>query len=185
MTSVSSFTESTPPSTSTLRIVMADDDRNEHLLMAMAAEQADRPVQLDFVDDGALLMLELAACEQIDELPDAIILDLRMPRLDGRRTLDELQQHPVLWQVPVVVFTSSTRSEDQMVCFERGAFRFETKPGTFDGMVDFFNRMADIATDRSIRKAPQQDAAGELLSILSADIVADIEDRIVGLDETK
>jgi two-component system response regulator len=129
----------------TMRIVMADDDRNEHLLMALAAGDAKRTIQIDFVDDGAQLLDELAHTKP-HALPNAIILDLRMPRMDGTAALKELQHTAALRHIPVVVFTTSARIEDERSCYELGAFHFETKPGTFSGLVQFFDRISEIAT---------------------------------------
>jgi two-component system response regulator len=159
---------------------MADDDLNEHLLMAMAAEESKRAIHIDFVEDGANLMLELAACEHLEELPDAIVLDLRMPRLDGKRTLEELQTHPSFWRIPVIVFTSSTRVDDETSCYELGAFHFESKPGSFDGMVEFFNRVVDIASRQSIRVARTE--ANEVISLVRAELLAELEDKAAAVD---
>ncbi len=128
-----------------LRVWMADDDYNDHLFMLMAAEEAGIDADFRFLDDGSQLMLALTALDEPSDYPDIIVLDLRMPKLDGHSTLKQLQQHPDLWQVPVVVYTSSTRPVDQNESFDRGARWFETKPSTFPGMVEFAARIATYA----------------------------------------
>lgn len=133
------------PKSNKLRILMADDDPQEHILMMMAAEGVSTPLVFDFVPDGAKLLTDLYVPSRMDELPNLIILDLRMPRLDGHRTLEELQAHPLFWQVPVVVFTSSARIEDQALSYARGAVMFQTKPSSFAGMEEFLERAIKIA----------------------------------------
>jgi CheY-like chemotaxis protein len=131
-----------------LNIVMADDDRNDQLLMVMAAEESGLPIEFTFVDDGSELLLFLSRIENVDQLPDAIVLDLRMPRLDGHKTLDRLQAHSVFWQIPVVVFTTSRRYRDLCVSRDLGAREFETKPSDFAGLVSFVDRLGTMAAER-------------------------------------
>jgi CheY-like chemotaxis protein len=165
----------------TLRIVMADDDRNDQLLMVMAADEAGYPLEFRFVDDGSELLTMLSSTANLDELPDAIVLDLRMPVLDGHRTLDRLQAHPVLWQIPVVIFTTSSRSQDMCLSRDLGAREFETKPSDFGGMVSFVHRLAAIATGR----LPYLDEDGHLgdtqlrRSLNGPDLVGDVDDLLI------
>lgn len=132
--------------TETLQIVMADDDKNDQLMLMTAAEDAGLDADFTFVDDGAQLMAHLERRCRTDSLPNLIVLDLNMPLLDGFGTLEALQAHDHLWQVPVVVFTSSTRNGDMTSSFSRGARWFETKPSDFNELValvsDFTQRAA-------------------------------------------
>ncbi len=119
-----------------LEIVMADDDENEQLLMVLAAEEAGMRADFTFVNEGLELMDVLKKLHRADRLPNLIVLDLMMPMLDGHGVLDELQAHPDLWQIPVVVFTSSTRRSDVQRSLEGGARWYETKPSVFSQLVD-------------------------------------------------
>jgi len=164
-------------STERIHVLMADDDPQEHLLVAMAADRATTPLHFDFLTDGSQLLMEIGASESVADFPDVIMLDLSMPGLDGLQTLEELQAHPVMWQIPVVVFSSSTRVEDEIRSYERGAIWFETKPSTLGGMHDFLERMIAFA-----RKEPYTDGADSVLSLLNADLAADVEDRTLATD---
>ena len=161
----------------TLKVIMADD-RNDQLLMVMAAQDAGHPIEFQFVDDGSDLMILLSNISELSELPDAIVLDLRMPRMDGHRTLDRLQAHSVFWQVPVIVFSTSTRHRDMSLSLDLGARAFETKPASFDGMVSFVHRLAAVSAQR----IKFEDRMGELnsvtaqLSLLGPDLSGDIDD---------
>ncbi len=132
-----------------VRILMADDNHDEFLLMSMAAEAIPTPVVFDFVPDGKQLLTELYVPSTIDGLPNVIILDLRMPGFDGMRTLTELAAHPMFWQIPVVVFTSSSRRRDEKMCLEAGAILFENKPNSFSETAAFLERVISVAKPTS------------------------------------
>ena len=124
---------------------MADDDRNEQLLTVLAAEEANVNAEFTFVDDGTQLLMYLNKRLEAGTLPELILLDLRMPILDGPRTLGQLQDHPVLWQIPVVAFSSSTRSEDRDRSLAAGAKWFQTKPSEYSEMVKFIESLPEKA----------------------------------------
>lgn len=126
-------------------ILMADDDRNEQLLTVLAAEEANVNAEFTFVDDGAQLLIYLNQRVATGALPGLILLDLRMPILDGHRTIRQLQAHPVLWQIPVIAFSSSTREEDRQRSIDAGAQWFETKPSDYGEMVKFIESLPDRA----------------------------------------
>ncbi len=169
-----------------LRIVMADDDRNEHLLVLMAADEARLAADFTFVESGVRLMLHLAACGRLQDLPDLIVLDLNMPGLGGKRVLAELKSHPVLWRIPVVVFSSSTRTGDLADCHRAGAAWFERKPSEFSELVAFVSSLPSLAAptvDGQALDRPFDTAADEaVLALLADDVVADIEDEVIGAD---
>lgn len=123
---------------------MVDDDPSEHVLMQAAAREANIATHFTFFEDGADALLHLTGTAP-EDLPDVIVLDLRMPGLDGHGTLDELQADPVLWQVPVVVFTSSPRKTDVENSIDRGAVSYVVKPSSFDTMVSNVGDLCDLA----------------------------------------
>lgn len=127
-----------------VRIVMVDDDPSEHVLMLAAAREANISSDFTFFEDGADALLHLIGAP-VEDLPDVIVLDLRMPGLDGHSTLDELQADPILWQVPVVVFTSSPRLSDLETSIDRGAVSYVVKPSDFDTMVNNVSDLCDLA----------------------------------------
>lgn len=114
---------------------MADDDSAEHMLMQMAAEEAGLDADFSFYDSGVDLLATLRNTPLAEDLPQIIILDLRMPGLDGYGTLDELQGDPRLWPIPVVLLTSSTRESEKSISLGRGARIFQQKPEDFSKLV--------------------------------------------------
>lgn len=140
-----------------LEIVMIDDDPEEHLLMTLAAQDAALDANFQFFEDGADALLHLVERPR-GTLPDLIVLDLRMPGFDGHRTLDEIQAHHALRTVPVVVFTSSPRPQDERLSMERGAAACIVKPSGFADMVDVADQIRRIAMTGALAEAPAVDA---------------------------
>jgi CheY-like chemotaxis protein len=68
--------------------------------------------------------------------PDLILLDLNMPRKDGRETLKEIKSNPAFRYIPVVVFTTSTAEEDVEQCYEMGANSFISKAAMFEDLTE-------------------------------------------------
>ena len=74
--------------------------------------------------------------------PGLILLDLNMPRKDGREALREIKADPVLRQIPVVVLTTSRAEEDILRSYDLGVNSFITKPVSFDGLVEVMRALA-------------------------------------------
>lgn len=122
-------------------ILMADDDEEDRLMTQEALIEARLANELRFVVDGEDLMDYLhrrgAYGDGVDApRPGIILLDLNMPRKDGREALAEIKSHPDLRQIPVVVLTTSKAEEDILRTYDLGVNSFITKPVTFAGLVD-------------------------------------------------
>jgi two-component system, response regulator len=130
-----------------LRIVMAEDDEDDRLLAEEAFQEARLGVELDFVGDGVELLDYLkrrgAHAAKADlPLPAIILLDLNMPKLDGRETLEALKADPALREIQVVVLTTSKAEVDIFRTYDLGANSFITKPVTFRGLVNVMRTLA-------------------------------------------
>ncbi len=121
-------------------ILMADDDDDDFLLTQKALKQSKLLNTLCRVKDGEELMEYLrgegrykdyAPCAR----PGVILLDLNMPRKDGREALREIKSDPELRDIPVVVFTTSKAEEDIYKSYQLGVNSFITKPVTFEGLI--------------------------------------------------
>ena len=121
--------------------LMADDDPDDRLLIKEAFQESLITNSIYFVEDGVELMDYLHHREQFNNSdhaprPDLILLDLNMPRKDGREALAEIKSDPHLRYIPVVVLTTSKAEEDIMRSYDIGAAGYITKPVTFDGLVE-------------------------------------------------
>lgn len=125
----------------TVKILIADDDEDDRMLIADAFEESLLKNPIDFVKDGEELMQYLRkegpfADMENWTLPGIILLDLNMPKKDGRTALKEIREDPALRNIPIVVLTTSKSEEDVLKTYNLGVNSFITKPVTFDGLVD-------------------------------------------------
>ena len=123
-----------------IRILVADDDADDRMMIQEAFEEALLSNPVDFVKDGVELLEFLRGenehADRNDQaLPGIILLDLNMPRMDGRTALAEIRRDPKLRRIPVVVLTTSQAEEDILRTYDLGVNSFITKPVTFEGLV--------------------------------------------------
>lgn len=121
-------------------ILMADDDQDDCLLIQDAFTENRLPDALRFVENGEALMDYLYrrgafADPELSPRPRLILLDLNMPRMDGREALRIIKSDPELRDIPVVVLTTSRYEVDVASSYSTGANSFITKPDTFDGLL--------------------------------------------------
>ncbi|PKO16375.1 MAG: two-component system response regulator [Chloroflexi bacterium HGW-Chloroflexi-10] len=117
-------------------ILLVEDDPDDIYLIGEAIDECKMDVRLNIVQDGEELLEFLTrtgnyAEENQSPRPDLIILDLNMPRKDGREALEEIKAIPELRSIPVVVLTTSKADEDLDRCYRLGASGFITKPVKF------------------------------------------------------
>jgi len=127
--------------TKPITILMADDDPDDQLLTKDAFEECKLANDLRFVNDGEELMDYL--CRKGDfknpedsPRPGLILLDLNMPRKDGREALEEIKSDPDLRRIPIVVLTTSKAEEDILKSYDLGVNSFIVKPVSFEGLVE-------------------------------------------------
>ncbi len=124
-----------------ITILMADDDPDDRLLTADALRESRLPGDLRFVENGEELLDYLRrrgrwANPSDSPRPGLVLLDLNMPRMDGREALARIKADPALRRIPVVVLTTSRAEADVMHSYDLGANSFIAKPVTFGGLVD-------------------------------------------------
>jgi CheY-like chemotaxis protein len=130
---------------SPITILMADDDADDRMLArdAMAESRLANPFR--FVEDGQELMdyLKRAGRYATEDAPrpGLILLDLNMPKKDGRQALREIKNDRALRRIPVVILTTSKMEEDVLRSYDLGANSFITKPVTFEGLVDIMRTL--------------------------------------------
>lgn len=121
-------------------ILMADDDEDDRLMTRDALRESRLTNDLRFVEDGEELVDYLKHQGKYTNEADAprpgiILLDLNMPKKDGREALKEIKADPDLRDIPVVVFTTSQAEEDIYRSYQLGVNSFITKPVTFENLI--------------------------------------------------
>jgi CheY-like chemotaxis protein len=118
-------------------ILIAEDDADDHFLLETAFEESGFTDQIVFAENGVVLIdyLNSQLSAVTPRFPAFILLDLNMPKKDGREVLKEIKQHPVLRKIPVVVFTTTKHEKDISKCYELGANSYIVKPVSFDDLV--------------------------------------------------
>lgn len=129
-------------------ILMAEDDEDDRLLVKDAFEEGHVFNDLHFVRDGAELIEYLRrhgkyADQKAFPMPNLILLDLNMPRKDGREALEEIKSDAFLRHIPVVVLTTSKAEEDILRSYDIGAASYITKPVTFEALVNVVRRLGE------------------------------------------
>lgn len=129
-----------------LTILMADDDEDDRMLTKEAMEESRVLNQLLFVEDGVELIAYLngdGKYENRDQypMPGLILLDLNMPKMDGREALKLIKSDPRLRRIPVVILTTSKAEEDMVRGYDLGAASYITKPVTFSALVELMRTL--------------------------------------------
>lgn len=126
---------------STVEILIAEDDPEDQILLTEAWQEVGADEAVTFVGDGEQLLEYLRAEGTYADLSDAplpglVLLDLNMPRCDGREALAAIRHDPRLACIPVVVLTTSAAATDIDYVYSMGANSFIQKPDSFADLVD-------------------------------------------------
>jgi two-component system response regulator len=118
-------------------ILIAEDDADDRFLLETAFDECGFCDQIVFVENGVELLdfLRGQQAPTTCRYPAFILLDLNMPKKDGREALKEIKQHPLFRRIPVVVFTTTKNEKDISRCYELGANSYIVKPVSFDDLV--------------------------------------------------
>ncbi|MCI4667349.1 MAG: response regulator [Bacteroidia bacterium] len=122
-------------------ILIAEDDEEDRMLLQDAMEEGKLANKLFFVEDGEELLDYLQGKDKYQNrdlfpLPGLILLDLNLPKIDGREALKIIKADPILKRIPVIVLTTSKAEEDIVRTYDLGVNSFITKPVSFEGLVD-------------------------------------------------
>lgn len=142
-----------------IHILMADDDADDRFLAAEALQEAHLRNQINFVKDGEELMEYLHHLGQYENIqtspsPGIILLDLNMPKKDGREALVEIKADPELRRIPIVVLTTSKTEEDVLRSYDLGVSGYITKPVSFEGLIEVMRTIGHYWFD--IVELPEQ-----------------------------
>ena len=131
------MTQQTKPVT----ILIAEDDADDRMLLKDAFNESSLVNELRFVEDGEQLLAYLRREGEYADPGDApiaglILLDLNMPKMDGREALTIIKNDAVLRSIPVVVLTTSAEEDDVFYAYRLGVSSYISKPVTFEGLVN-------------------------------------------------
>jgi CheY-like chemotaxis protein len=112
-------------------ILYVDDDSDDCIFLKTSIEDAGSQANVICAADGEEAVNYLNSVPS-DSLPSLIVLDLNMPRWDGRRTLSYLKSHPHLSGIPVVVLSTSENENERQNCQQLGAISYHRKPHRFE-----------------------------------------------------
>jgi CheY-like chemotaxis protein len=110
------------------RILYADDDLDDKTWVSEASKLLNYSLDIYFVENGRQVFEYL---KSIEEKPALIVLDLNMPELDGRQTLQKLKSHNDYKNIPVVIVTTSSNKADVDICTRLGASLYLVKPDSY------------------------------------------------------
>lgn len=122
-----------------ITILMADDDADDQILLQEALKENNIPNTVHFVENGEELIDFLnkrGKFEGVDCTPGLILLDLNMPKMDGRQALKLLKADAALKKIPIVVLTTSRADSDILECYDLGVNSFISKPVNFAELVE-------------------------------------------------
>ncbi|MES2591107.1 MAG: response regulator [Bacteroidota bacterium] len=126
------------------KILMADDDPDDRNLALIAFRELNVIHTIDFVTDGQELIDDLLyKVASKTALPDIILLDLNMPKKDGRIALKEIKAHTDLNHLSVIIFSTSSSTEDINYVMSLGAKNYIIKPSGYVELVSIFRNICD------------------------------------------
>ena len=130
-------------------ILIAEDDPDDRLLILEALEENKLASNIRFVEDGEELMNYLLQTGKYTESTDSprpslILLDLNMPKKDGREALKEIKNIPTLKQIPVVVLSTSQSYEDISYSYSVGGNSYIAKPTSYKNLVEVMKSLGEF-----------------------------------------
>lgn len=108
-----------------LRILLADDDRDDRFFFGLALQELAIPAKLSTVEDGERLFMYLQ--RHLHKMPDILFLDLNMPRKNGAECLSEIKSNKTLAELPVVIYSTSLHDDVADVLYANGAHYYVRK----------------------------------------------------------
>jgi two-component system response regulator len=132
------------------RVLMVDDDDDDWMLVSQAFADEEYPcefkLELRRLCDGQEFLEYMDHCEQdgtLGAFPDLVLLDLNMPRMDGKEALKRVKSHPICRTIPIVVFTTSAEQTDVVECYQCGGASFIQKPQTYENLRAMVRTLCD------------------------------------------
>jgi two-component system response regulator len=119
-------------------ILIAEDDADDRFLLQTAFEENGYVDKLHFVENGVEVMdflHNITTSGDATKMPHFILLDLNMPKKDGREVLKEIKNHAQYKKIPVIIFSTTNNEQEMRRCYELGANSYITKPNSFENLI--------------------------------------------------
>jgi len=120
-------------------ILIADDDADDRYLLETAFFEKGYTEKIEFVENGVEVLNFLSNVKAGEnnrkDFPKFVLLDLNMPKKDGREVLKEMKENPEFKSIPVIVFTTTKNETEIRRCYELGANTYIIKPVSFDALL--------------------------------------------------
>lgn len=128
-------------------ILIAEDDEDDRFLLVSAFSEIARDISLVFVTDGIELMEHFTKIEngEVNRLPSLLIVDLNMPKKNGREALKELLNKPYFNNFKILIFSTTANEFEKQRCSELGFNDFYVKPSNYSSLLDLVRRFRDLA----------------------------------------
>ena len=136
----------------TMRFLIVDDDADDRMLFIDAVKDIDETIECKIAGNGEQALKLLSNIEY--PLPDFIFLDIRMPRIDGKKCLFEIKKDERLKNIPVIIYTTSKVVEESNELKDLGAFHFISKPRNADEIFYLISFVMDEHASALRRKSP-------------------------------
>lgn len=125
------------------KIVIVDDDPDDQYFLNNAFHRIDKDLDINFLDSGDDLLNFFQNDCNLSVFPDLIILDLNMPKMNGKEVLKRIKSIDKLRFLPVVVFSTSSSEKEVKEVYELGANTFIVKPSTYQQVFDVAKNIYD------------------------------------------
>jgi CheY-like chemotaxis protein len=136
-----------------LHLFLADDDTDDRFLFKEALDEIPVLVSLTTVNDGVQL-LQLISAEETP-LPDALFIDLNMPRKNGIECLDEIKKMHGLMKIPVIIYSTSFNKEVVDLLYEKGAQYYICKPSEYDKLKKVLSKAVALLAQSELTQPPR------------------------------
>lgn len=140
-------------------LLITEDDADDRFLIQAAFAEKKHPFQIEFVENGAELLNYLNDLKGNEGLGlrdlKLILLDLNMPKKDGREALKEIKDNADFKNVPVIIFTTTHNEQEIARCKKFGADGYVVKPVTFEGLLTVIDDVIDFCSGSPDKKMSQ------------------------------
>jgi len=127
-----------------MNILLVDDDPEDCLIMAEAVSDCSSGSTLRYVSNGEFAIETLNVDFGNEQLPDLILLDFNMPRMNGRETLEQIKKDTRFQDIPVILYSTTINPMEREACMRMGAQEFLRKPISLEESLDLARMLTSL-----------------------------------------